>query len=116
MIKGGDKYPRTMAATLRFLQYHNLRGKSQSTPTLKKEYKGKGTNLSFASVNNKDEKRDQPEDDVVELNRVSKVCGQFRDGCVHLKRNTPGRSALETSGVLTSARSSIVKEISSSTS
>ena len=28
MVKGEDKYPRTIAATLRFLRYHNLRGKT----------------------------------------------------------------------------------------
>ena len=57
----------------------------QSTPKLKKEYKGKGTDLAFANVDDKDKKRDQPEDDVVELNRVSKLCGQFRDGTCPFK-------------------------------
>ena len=32
MVKGEDTYPRTMASTLRFIQYHNLRGKSIVIP------------------------------------------------------------------------------------
>ena len=36
MVKGEDKYPRTISATLRFLQYHNLRGKQFSKKNAKK--------------------------------------------------------------------------------
>ena len=71
MVKRENKYPRTIAATLRFLQYHNLRGKHHSIPNRELGSKQKGGELVF--INNEDEeKRDgPPEDDKPESNRVS---------------------------------------------
>ena len=78
MVKGEDKYSRIMASTLRFLKYHNLRGKLQITP--KKETISKSPELVFTNVDddNRDNVDTEPEPEL-ETNKVSKMCGQYRD-------------------------------------
>ena len=81
MVKGEDKYPRTIAATLRFLQYHNLRGKT----AVGKDGKRIRNETAFAQQGDGDDDND----DKPPPQMKSKVCGQWRDGtCPYKKRHT----------------------------
>ena len=81
MVKGEDKYPRTIAATLRFLQYHNLRGKAPSG----KDGKKARNKTAFAQQG----EADNDDDDKTLVQTKSKICGQWRDGtCPYKKRHT----------------------------
>ena len=91
MVEDKDKHPRTMAATLRFLQYHNLSGKQHVVPKETKQPSGGKPELTFTTANGDDDVRDGPEDEdtEVEPNKESKLCGQFRDGtCLYKKQHT----------------------------
>ena len=56
MVQGEDKYPRTITATLRFLQYHNLRGKQIND----KKIKNPGSETAFTQQGDEDDD-DDPE-------------------------------------------------------
>ena len=77
MVKGEDKYPRTISATLRFLQYHNLRGKQLSNKSNKK---GR-SETAFAQ---QDEEDDNEGEKTPPQNK-SKLCGFWRDGTCEFK-------------------------------
>ena len=82
MVKGEDKYPRTIAATLRFLQYHNLRGKQ---PHDKKSHKNR-SETAFAQQGDEDVDDD---DDSAPRQQKSKICGQWKiDKCIYKKKHT----------------------------
>ena len=68
-VKGRDNYPRTMATTLRFLQYHDLRGKQQMFQ--KKETKIKEKDLTFENIVDDAKERDKLEWES-EPNKVTK--------------------------------------------
>ena len=83
MVKGEDKYPRTIASTLRFLQYHNLRGKPITPPTGKLKKLRSETAFTQADEDNEEEKDKTPPQ------KKSSICGKFRDGmCPYKKRHT----------------------------
>ena len=91
MVKGEDKYPRTMASTLRFLQYHNLRGNNSFIPKKDPTKTPTKAELAFANTGEKgDAPRDDAEkDEETKANKVSSICGKFRDGvCPYKKRHT----------------------------
>ena len=85
MVKGKDNYPRTIAGTLRFLQYHNLRGKT--VPSNEKGRKPHKNEVVFAQDDD-DESRfevDPPQP----TSKKSKTCGQWRDGtCPYKTKHT----------------------------
>ena len=85
-VKGDDNYPKTITATLRFLQYHNLRGKlihssDRSTKHLKSE-------LAFAQEGEDDEEKRS------KFIRLARFVDSRMMGRAHIKRSTPGRSVL----------------------
>ena len=81
MVKGEDKYPRTIAATLRFLQYHNLRGKQVKN---KNRYHNKNE-TAFAQQDDKDD----DDSEGPPSQSKSKICGGWRDGkCPYKKKHT----------------------------
>jgi len=55
-IRGKDKYPRTIAGVLNFLQYHNLRGKA--TPRNRTQNKGKYIDTMFAHDGEEEDEKD----------------------------------------------------------
>ena len=85
MVKGEDNYPRTIANTLRFLQYHNLRGKQ--LPSSDRRNK-KATYLETAFAQQGDDE-EQDEEDKPSPQQKSKLCSQWRDGtCAYKKKHT----------------------------
>ena len=85
MVKGEDNYPKTITGTLRFLQYHNLRGKP--IPSHEKGRKSIGTEIAFAQDD--DDERKSDGDASPPPNRKSKICGQWKGGtCPYKTKHT----------------------------
>ena len=81
MVKGEDKYPRTIAATLRFLQYHDLRGKGTSDK--------KKTKLRSETAFAQEEEDNDSDSDKPPPQPKSKTCGKWRAGnCPYKKKHT----------------------------
>ena len=75
MIKGDDNYPRIIANTITFLQYHNLQGKERHVDR-------HGVNRLEETLAQKGEV-----DDEEPPKRVSKTCRQFEEGTCPFKKN-----------------------------
>ena len=77
MVKGDNKYPRTMASTLHFLQYHSLRNNN----ALGEEHRNK-VDITLAQGEEEKGEIDKSEDKKPkgEANMVSKRCSKHKDG------------------------------------
>ena len=80
MVKGEDKYPRTIAATLRFLQYHNLRGRGVNDD--RKHLKDR-SETAFAQVD--EDSGSDSEKESKSGQRKNKTCGFWQKGSWDLK-------------------------------
>ena len=94
MVKGDNKYPRTMAATLHFLQYHNLRNNvSQSGRS------------RYTLAQEGEEEKPRGGDKIPNAKRwLANLAVSIRMVYTHTRRYTPGRNAQPTSGELTRTR------------
>ena len=85
MVKGDDNYPKTIAGTLRFLQYHNLRGKT--IPSNEKGQKLFKNEIAFAQDDDNEDKLEI--DSPPSTHKKSKICGQWKDEtCPYKKKHT----------------------------
>ena len=100
MVKGEDNCPKTITSTLRFLQYYNLRGKP--IPSNDKRRKLPESEVAFAQDDDDEGKSES--DTPSPPQKKSKICGQWKDGTCHIRKNTRGRDVRGTSGVPTSGK------------
>jgi len=75
MVKGDNKYPRTKASTLHFLQYHSLRNSNPDSET----YRGKRSDLALAQDTIDEEEKGEKGKPKGEPNMVSKRYGKYKD-------------------------------------
>ena len=74
LVKGDDKYPRTIASTITFLQYHSLRNNNNYQGDKRKEH------YSEAAFAQDADKNDPPV-----VKRVSRTCRAFEEGTCEWK-------------------------------
>ena len=80
LVKGDDKYPRTMSSTINFLQYHSLHNKNNA---FQGKYRG-NADLKDASFT-----QDGEEESGTKTRKVSQTCKQWVDDtCAYKKKHT----------------------------